>query len=80
MTTHFIESTLDRHGITVCYYFICGKTLPHWDLEGKATIDPRKVTYPTCLQKMQNYKENMMLSLVLQDFGTSQCAGRFRSI
>ncbi len=79
---HFVNSTLNKGHCVVAYNVICGETfrvLGTNCVHDISTIDPRKVTCQECLNKMVNYKENMTLSLLVQDFGTITCAKRFRS-
>ena len=77
---HFIESSFNKVKKVVFSKMICGESHNAIMTDGvTGTVDPRKVTCEDCISNMVNYKENMLLSVLMQDFGTNICAKRFRS-
>jgi len=81
MTTHFIDKQLWKGDTPVHSTTMCGmiKRNFYWgDNTNRYTKDPREVDCDKCKSSMKDYKKNMMLSLLMQDFGTPECSDRFK--
>ena len=76
--TEYARGSYTGKGIGGQVDMACGNAFRYFvGIETITTKDPREVTCEKCKTGMKDYAKNMMLSLLMQDYGTNKCANRF---